>query len=176
MIRRFSPEDFQEIVEIEIEAFSEHNPLLYMNFYESVGDGFLVAEKKGKVVGFVVGYRSSENEGHIFSLGVKGEYRGMGIGTYLVHAICDMFAANGLRYAKLEVRKSNEKARKLYSSIGFIPCWIEKKYYIDGEDGLVMKMHLHPYRLLISKKRYLEEYIQKNRMVPSFPGRFSYGP
>lgn len=175
-IRHFSPEDFQEIVEIEMEAFSEHNPLLYMNFYESVGDGFLVAEESEKVVGFVVGYRSAENEGHIFSLGVKEKYRGLGIGTSLVYAICDMFAANGLRYARLEVRVSNEKAQKLYRSIGFIPCWTEKKYYIDGEDGLVMKMHLHPYRLLISKKRYLEEYVHKDRMIPSFPGRFSYGP
>ncbi len=51
MIRRFAPEDFQEIVEIEEEAFSEHNSLVYMNFYEMVGDGFLVAEQEGKVVG-----------------------------------------------------------------------------------------------------------------------------
>ncbi|MDD2439450.1 MAG: ribosomal protein S18-alanine N-acetyltransferase [Methanosarcinaceae archaeon] len=175
-IRCFSPEDFQEIVEIEIEAFSEHNPLLYMNFYESVGDGFLVAEKSGKVLGFVVGYRSAENEGHIFSLGVKREYRGRGTGTKLVYAICDLFAANGLKYARLEVRISNKKARKLYRSIGFVPCWLEKKYYLDGEDGLVMKMHLHPYRLLISKKKYLEEDFQKNKTIPSFSGRFSYGP
>lgn len=160
VIRRFAPEDFQKIMEIEMEAFSEHSPLLYMSFYESVGDGFLVAERKGNVLGFVVGYRSAENEGHIFSLGVKEEYRGVGIGTELVYAICDMFAANELRYARLEVRKSNEKAQKLYMSIGFIPCWIEKKYYIDGEDGLVMKMHLQPYRLLISKKSYMKPFFQ----------------
>lgn len=83
MIRRFAPEDFQEIVEIEEEAFSEHNSLVYMNFYEMVGDGFLVAEQEGKVVGYVVGYRSAENEGHIFSVGVKKEYRGRGIARNL---------------------------------------------------------------------------------------------
>ena len=85
MIRRFAPEDFQEVVEIESEAFSEHNSLLYMSFYETVGDGFLVAEQDGNVVGYVVGYRSGENEGHIFSVGVKEEYRGRGIGTSLIH-------------------------------------------------------------------------------------------
>lgn len=78
MIRRFAPEDFQQIVEIEEEAFSEHNSLVYMNFYEMVGDGFLVAEQDGKVVGYVVGYRSAENEGHIFSVGVKREYQAEG--------------------------------------------------------------------------------------------------
>ena len=176
MIRRFTPEDFQEVIEIENEAFSEHNSLLYMSFYETVRDGFLVAEQDGKVVGYVVGYRSAENEGHIFSVGVKEEYRGRGIGTGLIHAICDIFVANGLRYARLEVRNSNTIAQKLYKSIGFIPCWTEKKYYSDGEDGMVMKMHLHPYRLLISKQKYLESIFSDNESFFTFKGPISYYP
>lgn len=177
MIRHFTPEDFQEIVEIETEAFSEHDSLVYMNFYEMVGDGFLVAEKYGKVVGYIVGYRSAENEGHIFSVGVKEEYRGKGIGTELIHAICDMFVVNGLKYARLEVRCSNKGAQKLYESIGFIPCWTEKSYYSDGEDGMVMKMHLHPYRLLVSKQKrqkYLEPVLTDNEFLATFRGPISY--
>ncbi len=152
----FAPEDFQEIIEIEKEAFSEHNSLLYMSFYEMARDGFLVAKQDGKIVGYVVGYRSAENEGHIFSVGVKEEYRGRGIGTELIYTICSIFLAKGLKYARLEVRNNNKKAQNLYKSIGFIPCWTEKKYYSDGEDGMVMKMHLHPYHLLISKQKYLK--------------------
>ena len=176
MIRRFAPEDFQEVVEIESEAFSEHNSLLYMSFYETVGDGFLVAELDGKVVGDVVGYRSAENEGHIFSVGVREKYRRRGIGTSLIHAICDIFVANGLRYARLEVRNSNKEAQKLYRSIGFVPCWTEKKYYLDGEDGLVMKMHLHPYRLLISKQKYLEPVLSDDELFVTFRSPISYYP
>lgn len=176
MIRHFAPEDFQEVVEIESEAFSEHNSLLYMSFYETVGDGFLVAEQDEKIVGYVVGYRSAENEGHIFSVGVKEEYRGRGIGTALIHAICDIFVANGLRYARLEVRDSNKGAQKLYRSIGFVSCWTEKKYYSDGEDGMVMKMHLHPYRLLISKQKYLESIVSDNEFLVAFKDPISYYP
>jgi ribosomal-protein-alanine N-acetyltransferase len=176
MIRRFTPEDFQEIVEIEEEAFSEHNSLVYMSFYEMVGDGFLVAVQDGKVVGYIVGYRSAENEGHVFSIGVRKEYQGRGIGTELIHAICDIFIANGLKYARLEVRKSNMRAQKLYRSIGFVPCWIEKKYYSDGEDGMVMKMHLHPYRLLVSKQRYLEPVFLDSEFLVAFKGPISYYP
>lgn len=176
MIRHFAPEDFQEVVEIESEAFSEHNSLLYMSFYETVEDGFLVAEQDEKIVGYVVGYRSAENEGHIFSVGVKEEYRGRGIGTALIHAICDIFVANGLRYARLEVRDSNKGAQKLYRSIGFVSCWTEKKYYSDGEDGMVMKMHLHPYRLLISKQKYLESIVSDNEFLVAFKDPISYYP
>jgi [ribosomal protein S18]-alanine N-acetyltransferase len=176
MIRHFAPEDFQEIVEVEKEAFSEHDSLVYMNFYEMVGDGFLVAEQDGKVVGYVVGYRSAENEGHIFSVGVREEYRGRGIGTELIHMICGIFVANGLKYARLEVRNSNKKAQKLYRSIGFVPCWTEKKYYTDGEDGMVMKMHLHPYRFLISKQKYLKPVFSDNEFLADFRGPISYYP
>jgi [ribosomal protein S18]-alanine N-acetyltransferase len=177
MIRRFAPEDFQEIVEIETEAFSEHDSLVYMNFYEMVGDGFLVAVQDGKVVGYIVGYRSAENEGHIFSIGVKEEYRGKGIGTELIHEICDMFVVNGLKYARLEVRYSNKGAQKLYKSIGFVSCWTEKRYYSDGEDGMVMKMHLHPYRLLVSKRKRqqcLESVLSDNEFLATFRGPISY--
>ena len=176
MIRQFAPEDFQEIVEIEEEAFSEHNSLVYMNFYEMVGDGFLVAEREGKVVGYVVGYRSAENEGHIFSVGVKKEYRGRGIGTELIHAMCDIFVANGLKYARLEVRISNTGAQKLYRSIGFIPCWTEKKYYSDGEDGMVMKMHLHPYRLLGLKTKIPRTHILGQRILNYYKGPYQLLP
>jgi ribosomal-protein-alanine N-acetyltransferase len=176
MIRRFAPEDFQQIVDIEEEAFSEHNSLVYMSFYEMVGDGFLVAVQDERVVGYVVGYRSAENEGHIFSIGVRKEYQGRGIGTELIHAICDIFIANGLKYARLEVRNSNARAQKLYRSIGFVPCWTEKKYYSDGEDGMVMKMHLHPYRLLISKQQYLEPLCLDSECLLAFKGPISYYP
>lgn len=176
MIRSFTPEDFQEMIDIEAEAFSEHDPLVYINFYELVGDGFLVAEEDGKVVGYAVGYRSAENEGHIFSLGVKKEYQGKRIGTELIYSICDLFIANGLKYARLEVRNSNLKAQRLYISIGFIPCWTEKKYYSDGEDGMVMKMHLHPYRLLISKKRNMEPGLSSSGFLATIRGPVSYYP
>lgn len=176
MIRRFVPEDFEAIVEIEREAFSEHDSLVYMSFYEMVGEGFLVADYDGMPVGYIVGYRSAENEGHIFSVGVKKEYRGRGIGTGLIRAICDIFVTNGLKYARLEVRSSNIAAQKLYRSMGFVPCWTEKKYYSDGEDGMVMKMHLHPYRLLLSKQKYLEPICSDNEFLTTFKGPISYYP
>ncbi len=176
MIRHFAPEDFQEIVAVEEEAFSDHNSLVYMSFYEMVGDGFLVAEENRKVVGYVVGYRSAEGEGHIFSVGVKEQYRGRGIGTQLIHSICDIFVANRLKYATLEVRNSNIRAQKLYRSIGFIPCWTEKKYYSDGEDGIVMKMNLNPYRLLISKQKYFESVYSDNEFLTTFKNPISYYP
>jgi [ribosomal protein S18]-alanine N-acetyltransferase len=144
IIRYFEPEDFTEVLEIESEAFAEHNPFIYMNFYEMNGEFFLVAEEKGHIAGFVVGYKISAEEGRIFSLAVKKRYRGYGIGTHLLETITDIFRRKMLVFASLEVRLSNLEAQMLYQKTGFIPCWIQHGYYSDGEDGIIMKRRLCP--------------------------------
>ncbi|HJH28619.1 MAG TPA: ribosomal-protein-alanine N-acetyltransferase [Methanosarcinaceae archaeon] len=148
IIRRFVPDDFEDILSIEQEAFSDHNPLVYINFYEMNMNGFLVAIDDNEIVGFVVGYQLNENEGRIFSLAVKDEYQSRGIGTKLIYAILKVFYGNLIQYASLEVRISNTRAQKLYNKVGFVSCWIEKKYYFDGEDGIIMKMRISPQCLL----------------------------
>ncbi|WP_406656064.1 ribosomal protein S18-alanine N-acetyltransferase [Methanolobus sp. ZRKC2] len=144
IVRHFEPQDFGKVLEIESEAFAEHNPFIYMNFYEMNNDCFLVAENNGYVTGFVAGYQMSESEGRIFSLAVRDGFRGFSIGTNLLNAINEIFKKRALRYASLEVRISNTKAQRLYRKMDFIPCWIEHGYYSDGEDAIIMKKVLSP--------------------------------
>lgn len=145
-IRNFKTDDFEDVLCIESESFAEHNPFAYMHFYEMHGDMFLVAEYLDFVVGFIVGYRLNESEGRVFSLAVSEEFQGRGIGSMLLDALFKVFYSNLLKYATLEVRTSNIKAKSLYHKMGFIPCWIEKEYYSDGEDGIIMKMKLSSYK------------------------------
>ncbi|AKB84081.1 ribosomal protein S18-alanine N-acetyltransferase [Methanococcoides methylutens] len=148
IIRKFEPCDFEGVLNIEMEAFTEHNPFVYMNFYEMNNEGFFVASINNLIVGFVMGYQSDVNEGRIFSLAVKKEYQGMKIGSQLMATILNVFLQQGLRSATLEVRVSNHIARKLYSDLGFIECWVEQGYYSDGENGIIMKKQLSPlYRI-----------------------------
>ena len=167
-IRRFVPDDFEEILSIEQEAFSDHNPLVYINFYEMNIAGFLVAVKDDMVVGFVVGYQLNENEGRIFSLAVKNGYKNHGIGTRLIHSILKVFYENSLQSVSLEVRVSNIRAQKLYKKIGFVSCWIEKKYYFDGEDGIIMKMRTSPQYLSLNLNDSLQKQVIPTRHEPAF--------
>ena len=52
-------------------------------------------------------------------------------------ALVDAALAAGARYLTLEVRVSNEGARRLYQRFGFAPVGVRKDYYRD-EDALVM--------------------------------------
>ncbi|NPE30625.1 ribosomal protein S18-alanine N-acetyltransferase [Methanococcoides sp. SA1] len=144
IVRKFMPEDFEQVLAIEMEAFTEHNPFVYMNFYEMKDEGFLVATMDTKIIGFVMGYRSETNEGRIFSLAVKKEWQNMGVGKKLLNSILDIFRDQDIRSATLEVRISNDKAIQMYRNMDFIACWVEQDYYSDGESGIIMKKQLSP--------------------------------
>ena len=75
LIRRYLPEDKYSVIMLEAEAFYDHHPYEYIQFYEVFLDGFFVCTLGPDIVGFIVGYALSESEGHIFSLAVGKHYR-----------------------------------------------------------------------------------------------------
>ncbi|WNY26352.1 N-acetyltransferase [Methanolapillus ohkumae] len=169
IIRRYHPNDEYSILMLEAEAFGDHNPYEYIQFYEFLHDGFFVCTIGQDIVGFVVGYALSETEGHIFSLAVSKFHRNQGIAELLVDHICTYFLLKGLSKASLEVRISNEPAIHLYKKLGFLPAWVESKYYSDGEDGYVMMVNLNFYfhqkeQLRILESRKNKEPVDKKKM------------
>jgi ribosomal-protein-alanine N-acetyltransferase len=142
-IRTFQPQDFQQVMEIEREAFNEHNPYLYMQFYESNADTFLVATKGENILGFVVGLKI-EGIGKIFSIAVHKNHRRTGIGRMLLNAITLTFQNKRIKEIYLEVRESNYPALRFYEKHGFMPIMIQPAYYIDGENAIIMKKNLLP--------------------------------
>ena len=101
----------------------------------------LKAVENGEMIGFVAGDpRPSEGTGWVATIGVDPRYQRRGIGRALLHA-CE--EKTRLPRMKLTVRMSNEPAISLYEKEGyrFVDIW--KRYYNDGEDGLVMEKKLH---------------------------------
>lgn len=97
----------------------------------------LIAWLDGKPVGFVIGdRRSADGTGWVASIGVHPEYRRRGIGRRLL-AACE--EALGTPTIRLVLRASNEPARRLYEKAGYREVGTWRRYYADGEDGLVME-------------------------------------
>ncbi|MBE0523139.1 MAG: ribosomal protein S18-alanine N-acetyltransferase [Methanosarcinales archaeon] len=141
-IKPFQPEYFQEVISIEQEIFKEHDPYTYMELYESVSDGFLVAIDQKKLIGFVVGFLSIPGKGRIFTIAVLPKYQNKGIGTNLLTNMCSVLKKKGAKEVGLEVRMSNFSAQQFYLKRDFIPVWVENGYYSDGENALVLKKEL----------------------------------
>ena len=78
------------------------------------------------------------DEAHIATVAAHPEHRGCGLGELLMVDLMERARERGARVATLEVRASNLVAQKLYAKLGFEVVGARRKYYRDGEDGLVM--------------------------------------
>jgi ribosomal-protein-alanine N-acetyltransferase len=97
----------------------------------------LKAVDRGEMIGFIAGDpRPSQGAVWIATIGVDPSYQRRGIGHELLSA-CEEQAK--LPRVKLTVRISNDGALSLYRKAGYRIIDIWKKYYSDGEDGLVME-------------------------------------
>jgi ribosomal-protein-alanine N-acetyltransferase len=79
------------------------------------------------------------DEVHVNNLAVRPQERRGGLGRELLSAALARGAALGGRKARLEVRRSNEAALRLYESFGFQVLGVRSAYYSHPvEDALVL--------------------------------------
>lgn len=105
------------------------------------GRRYLVAKVGGTVVGFA-GMLFLGPDGHVTTISVDRSWRGRGIGTRLMLALCREAVGRGATALTLEVRAGNEPAQAMYRTFGFAPAGIRRNYYQEtNEDALVMWAH-----------------------------------
>ena len=144
-IRKMEEEDLPMVMEIEnlcfIKPWSEKNFLYEM--YENPFANLWVIEMSNaslglkSVVGFV-DYWQTFDSGTLCQIAIHPELQGNGIGSQLLDEVVKDAYAKKIRTMTLEVRRSNEKAIKLYKKFGFIFSHVKEGYYDDGEDALYM--------------------------------------
>ncbi|MHA1594964.1 MAG: ribosomal protein S18-alanine N-acetyltransferase [Candidatus Baldrarchaeia archaeon] len=101
----------------------------------------LVAEIERKIVGYVAGLIKG-SVGHIVSIAVHPNFRGLGIGRKLLLSILEKFSELRLSRALLEVAVDNDIAIYLYKSSGFRVSRRLRNYYGDGLDAFLMVLDL----------------------------------
>jgi [ribosomal protein S18]-alanine N-acetyltransferase len=96
----------------------------------------------GEVLGYAVAWYVAD-ESEIANLAVVPHARRRGVGALLLDRILRAAAAFGARTVFLEVRESNEEARKLYEARAFAVAGRRPKYYRrPDEDALIMRRQL----------------------------------
>lgn len=139
-IRRMTLDDVDRVADIEQATFAR--PWSRESFRQEMERNraarYLVAEKDGRVIGYA-GAWIILDESHITNIAVAEEERGRGVGRMLTEALMQYISNLGAAYATLEVRVSNERAQRLYKSLGFVSVGKRKRYYEDnGEDAFLM--------------------------------------
>lgn len=127
----------------ELEKLSFAIPWTLAALKEELGNPkahYLVLEEEssGKIVAFG-GFWQILDEAHICNVAVHPDYRGVGLGDRIVGAMIEKTKELQISEMTLEVRASNEPAKKLYGKYGFKLGGVRKEYYSDNrEDALIM--------------------------------------
>jgi [ribosomal protein S18]-alanine N-acetyltransferase len=128
---------------LEIEQASFHNPTT-REWYESelerpdVCYVFVIRTNEQRVAGFCAFWRIVDQI-HINNLAIRPDCRGRGLGQLLLARVLDEAARLGAAQATLEVRRSNEAARRLYERAGFHVAGVRPSYYTHPiEDALIL--------------------------------------
>jgi ribosomal-protein-alanine N-acetyltransferase len=88
-------------------------------------------------------YDVAAGELQVHNLAVLPGVRRGGLGRLLMRVVLEVAARQGARTALLEVRRSNEAARRLYESLGFHALAVRPDYYSHPtEDAVVMERAL----------------------------------
>ena len=85
------------------------------------------------------------DEIHVTNFAVHPAHRQRGIGRQLMGTVLERYRQEGATRAALEVRPTNDEARRLYEGFGFRQVGLRKGYYFDtGEDAILMEARLGP--------------------------------
>lgn len=139
-IRRMTLDDLNAVTAIEAATFPTpwSRDSFYQELTRNVAARYLVAVKGGEVIGYA-GAWVILDESHITNIAIAEKERGLGYGRQLTAALMQYLSNLGAAYATLEVRRSNERAQRLYRSLGFVGVGWRKRYYEDNqEDALLM--------------------------------------
>ncbi|KAI1326888.1 N-acetyltransferase 5 [Xylariaceae sp. FL0255] len=159
--RPFKPTDLDNFAKCNMDPLTETYDLsFYLQYYARWPTLFQVAvDQKGNILGYIMGKIESSPEymkqsphylpwhAHITALTVAPEARRLGIGQILTKQLEDGSESANPWFVDLFVRKSNEKAIKLYEKMGYSVYRVVKDYYGDnpndpsarGEDAYDMR-------------------------------------
>ena len=104
----------------------------------------LMSLREGRAVGFLLSSFVLD-EAQLLLIGVSPDWQGVGVGGQLLKELINRSRDQGQKLIYLEVRSGNERAIRLYRSLGFIDIGVRRDYYpglVGREDAIVMSLQL----------------------------------
>ncbi|HLI84948.1 MAG TPA: ribosomal protein S18-alanine N-acetyltransferase [Bryobacteraceae bacterium] len=138
-IRRAGARDLPAIGKIERASFGReaYDCKLFAHYRNKCGDLFLVAERGGKVCGYLLSCMRGP-AAELVSVAVAPEFRGKGAASALLESLLRRLVRRGATRLRLVVRGDNAAARAFYEKYGFRRLRVVPGYYEDGGDGIAM--------------------------------------
>ena len=143
-LQRSSWRDLIRVWRVQRAIFLEdaYDPLTLLGLALNPAVVRLQAVAGGEVVGFLACETSlRDGSAWIVIVGTHPSFWGRGVATALIAAAEREMARRSSRM-KLTVRRGNARAIALYERLGYRHLSTARRYYNDGEDGLIMEKSL----------------------------------
>lgn len=149
-LRAYREQDFRKLLAVDYLcfvpgiAYTEEELRYFLGRPTAI---VLVAEKAGKIAGFVIADRFRSRGagrwmGHIITLDVLPEAQRHGLGARLLTQAETQLKAAGCDHVALEVAEDNTAAIGFYKKYGYTVLKILPRYYLQSIDGLLMGKRL----------------------------------
>ena len=139
IIRQMKLEDCEQVAIIEAESFSMPWSLkVFQDTIDIPNYRYFVVEQEGEILGYC-GFIFVLDEAEIPNVCVKKSARQQGVAKQMMKFLEEEAKKLGIVVLYLEVRQSNEPARKLYTLLGFQEDGIRKDFYeLPKENAVLM--------------------------------------
>lgn len=141
VVRPMRESDLDRVLQIEYVAFTmPWSSLTYRNLLQRNDAALYVADSpEDGVVGYAAMW-SVLDEGELGTLATDPRRRSRGVASRLLERVLERARTQHLKAVFLEVRVSNEDARRLYERFGFERVGLRRNYYaFPLEDAIVMR-------------------------------------
>lgn len=145
MVEALRVEDLDELMAIEAQAYAF--PWSRGNFIDSLASGYLALglRVQGQLAAYAWAMKGVD-ELHLLNLTVHPDHRRQGHAQRLLERLAQAARQEALSWIWLEVRVSNEAARRLYERLGFEEAGLRRGYYPNArsarEDAVLMRLDL----------------------------------
>ncbi len=138
--------DLPTLAAIERRSFPDPWPAELLAAYFGDPRALILVAEDPEIVGFLIAREESALWGsrtlHIHDLAVDPNHRRRGAGSALLAELIAVASGRGVPRIRLEVRVTNEGARRFYNAHGFRPVRRLPCYYEDGGPALRMELDL----------------------------------
>jgi ribosomal-protein-alanine N-acetyltransferase len=146
LIHPMTVSDLDTVSAVEVQAYPF--PWTRGNFIDSLAAGYharCLWSAQRQLLGYLVAMHSLD-EWHLLNITVAPAVQGQGHARALLRYMLSHGVQTGAQSLWLEVRPSNERARKLYLGFDFVAVGLRRGYYPaeagQREDALVMRRNL----------------------------------
>lgn len=146
-IRFASQMDLEDIIRIQEACYDGQAPwgrIVVSSELRNKSNSFFIICHRGELAIAFISLSLRKESIHVANIATIPTYQEQGIATFLIEKGVEIGRELGTKLMTLEVRVSNENAKRLYRKLGFVDGRVKPNYYSDNrEDALNMSYRIN---------------------------------